>query len=776
MKCIVLAGGSGGSLWPLSRKNYPIQFVEIREGRSVFQENIARHLPYCDEFYIFTNSDYKYIVEGQLEVFQELNYKLFVEEEAVNTTLPVILGLMYAGESENVMVIGCSSVYSGNGFRQCLMEAVDIPEDWNCILFGMPVNEYNPNVGYIKYENNNVELFVEKPEEKLFNILTEKGNWLYNTGKYIMNSRRFIEYLKREKYDIYNGAREAFNNCVETAGIIKIPKGYKTYNLNKSFEKNILSSISGLKVKKLECVEWNVVSNWKSIEKIIKQNALNDVVKQGCENVTVINNAENKMVVANGLENITIVNTDDAVYIEGDYVSTDVKSFFIDYENDYRNYINYNNVRYRVWGRYKVLNKGKGYVVKEVTVYPGKEMSLHKHGFRSEHWAIVEGTAEITINEDVKEYSENTSVFVPKGAYHKIANNTNKNVVIIETEIGGYINERDIVSKNYKRKEDEINEPIKLRPIFKDYLWGGTRLRDEFNKDCNWDIIAESWEMSTHSAGNSIVDSGVCKGMTFGEFINKYGESVVGWKCRAFSKFPILIKLIDSKQALSVQVHPDDDFAMAVENEYGKNEMWYIIDCDEDAYIYCGFNKDISKEEFEQRLRNKSVTDILNKIHVKKGDSYFIPAGTVHAIGKGILICEVQQNSNSTYRIYDYDRKDKNGNLRELHIEKAIKVMDMNKYIPYANEAGETSNAEECVLKKLCACKYFEVAVNETDNSTEIFVDESSFYAVVTVEGKGTVYGGETKINIEKGDTVFLPAGIGNVKVEGSCKTIIVHI
>lgn len=776
MKCILLAGGSGGSKWPLSRKNYPIQFAEIREGRSIFQENIARHLPYCDEFYIFTNRKYEHIVKGQLEVFQELKYKLFLESEAINTTLPIIIGLMYAGKRENVLVIGCNSIYSGEGFRECIMEGIELLKNSVCVLFGMPVTEKSTSIGYIKYIENDVELFMEKPSVKLIDNLMESGDWLCNTGKYIINVERFLEVLKNEFSIIYNNAKNAYMDCSEHNGDINIPQGYKTKILNDSFERCIISNLSNAKVIPLRNVEWNIINSWQSIEKSIKADALSDVVKKDCNNVTIINNADNKLVVANGISDTVIVNTDDAIYIEGKAAVEDIKGFF--HGNDYQDYdyINYNNSRYRAWGKYKVLNKGYGYIIKEVIIYPGKEMSLHKHRYRSEHWAVVEGTVEITIDNNIANYKPNTSVFVPEGSYHRIANRTNKNIVIIETEIGKYINEGDIISKNYMSENYTNYKPVKLKPIFKDYLWGGTKLRDEWNKDCDWDIIAESWELSTHKAGNSIIDSGMFEGMPFGEYINKYGNDVVGWKCKAFNEFPILIKLIDSKQPLSVQVHPDDDFAMSVENEYGKNEMWYIIDCDKDSFIYCGFNKKITASEFIECIKNKTITDVLNKIKVKKGESYFIPAGTVHAIGKGILICEIQQNSNSTYRIYDYDRKDKNGNTRELHIEKAVKVVNFDKYTQCLDSSKEVCDDYGNKYKNLCACKYFDVSVMEINEKAEICVDRSSFMSLVTVEGEGSICVEKEEYLMKKGDTFFIPAGIGNISIKGYCKVILTHI
>ena len=174
--------------------------------------------------------------------------------------------------------------------------------------------------------------------------------------------------------------------------------------------------------------------------------------------------------------------------------------------------------------------------------------------------------------------------------------------------------------------------PVKLKPAFKDYLWGGTRLRDDFGKDCDFEKIAESWELSCHKDGASVVASGEFAGLTLAEYIEKNGKGVLGTNCGKFENFPILIKLIDAKDNLSVQVHPNNEYAQRVEGEYGKTEMWYIVDCDEGAELLYGFKSEISKEEFRERIENNTLLEVTNSVPVKKGDVFFIEAGTLHAI------------------------------------------------------------------------------------------------------------------------------------------------
>ncbi len=305
---------------------------------------------------------------------------------------------------------------------------------------------------------------------------------------------------------------------------------------------------------------------------------------------------------------------------------------------------------------------------------------------------------------------------------------------------------------------------MKLKPSFKDYLWGGTRLRDDFSLECDLDIIAEGWMLSCHKDGNSTVENGEFKGLTLREAIEKSKTSLIGTDAENFSDFPILIKLIDAKQNLSIQVHPDDEYAQKVEHEFGKTEMWYVVDCDEGAYLYYGFKEKISKEQFKQAIENNTLTEVLNKVEVKKGDCFFIEAGTVHAIGAGLLIAEIQQNSNTTYRVYDYGRVGADGRPRELHTEKALDVTvtaPPEHPVLHENTQPETTLAE---------CKYFTVkkhtvgASSVRPHSIEINVDNSSFSSLLCVEGQCTV----GDVEIKAGECVFIPAGFGSVIVSGN--------
>ena len=315
--------------------------------------------------------------------------------------------------------------------------------------------------------------------------------------------------------------------------------------------------------------------------------------------------------------------------------------------------------------------------------------------------------------------------------------------------------------------------PLKLDPAFKDYLWGGTRLRDDFGKKCDFDKIAESWELSCHKDGASVIANGEHAGKTLAQYIGE-DKSVLGTNCERFEQFPILIKLIDAKDNLSVQVHPDNEYAQRVEGEYGKTEMWYIVDCDPGAELLYGFKKEVSKEEFAERIKNNTLLEITESVPVKKGDVFFIKAGTLHAIGKGILIAEIQQNSNTTYRIYDYGRVGADGKPRELHIEKAVEVTNLCPAEPYpVTEAFTEDGAKKRLLSK---CEYFTVYSVEADKEASFDADSTSFHNILVLEGNTVLKCGETSLELKKGDSVFVPAGCGKYTLTGSFKGVFTRI
>jgi len=312
-------------------------------------------------------------------------------------------------------------------------------------------------------------------------------------------------------------------------------------------------------------------------------------------------------------------------------------------------------------------------------------------------------------------------------------------------------------------------KPVLLKPAFKDYLWGGTKLKTEFGKQSDLDIVAESWELSTHKDGQSVVAEGEFKGLKLSEYLEKIGSEAIGTKAQRFDFFPMLIKFIDAKGSLSIQVHPDDAYALEHEKEFGKTEVWYILGCEEGSFLYYGFEHEISKEEFQKRIAENTLLEVLHKAPVKKGDVFFIKAGTVHAIGAGIVICEIQQNSNSTYRVYDFGRRDANGNLRPLHIEQAIAV---SKLCPADEPVRNLCGVDAPIAK----CEYFTAEKYAVSGEKQFSVNKESFQSLIAVDGEGILEFDGTSYPIKKGDSYFIPAQEADYRVTGNCELILSYV
>ncbi len=312
---------------------------------------------------------------------------------------------------------------------------------------------------------------------------------------------------------------------------------------------------------------------------------------------------------------------------------------------------------------------------------------------------------------------------------------------------------------------------LKLKPASKDYLWGGEILKQNYNKTTDCTPLAESWEVSAHPDGPSVLANGEYAGKTLVDFINIKGKEILGVNAQKFSYFPILSKFIDAKQSLSIQVHPNDDYGLRVEKEYGKTEVWYILEAKEDAFIYFGTNKEITKEEMREHIENNTLTDVLKKAPVKAGDVAFIEAGTIHAITEGIVILEIQQNSNSTYRVYDFGRVGKDGKTRELHIDKAIDVSTLS---PIDWEVAPCVMEQFDQYKKgeVSHCDYFKVDSYEVEQEVVVEVKQESFVAFTFIDGSGTISANNETMNCVKGETYFAPANLGSVKISGKCKFV----
>lgn len=301
-------------------------------------------------------------------------------------------------------------------------------------------------------------------------------------------------------------------------------------------------------------------------------------------------------------------------------------------------------------------------------------------------------------------------------------------------------------------------KPLLLKPAVKDYLWGGQRLPEEYGTPSAGAVTAEAWVLSCHPDGPSRVAGGAYDGLTLPEALRRMGAAALGKNAARFRYFPLLIKLIDAHDRLSVQVHPTDDYAAAHEGGYGKTEMWYVIDCEPGAELIYGFSRPVSGEEFERRIADNTLGEVLNFVPVHPGDLFFIEAGTIHAIGAGILLAEVQQNSNTTYRVSDYGRLGADGKPRPLHVRQAVEVTDrVPPRGPYG-AVGKTEKIPGGTLRDLAACDKFEAKLL-TVNGAVTLREPDSFVSALLLDGAVTFSAEGETFSLTKGDSVFLPAG-----------------
>ena len=316
-----------------------------------------------------------------------------------------------------------------------------------------------------------------------------------------------------------------------------------------------------------------------------------------------------------------------------------------------------------------------------------------------------------------------------------------------------------------------MNKPFLLKPSAKDYLWGGNRLNDEFAKEIELSPLAETWECSTHPDGPSFVVTGEYEGNTLTEVLRNHPE-FLGTHPKTKGELPILIKFIDAKNDLSVQVHPTDDYANEYENgQLGKTEMWYVLDASKDASLVYGLSQTTDKEVIKEAIEQGTVEKYLQKVPVKKDDVFFIEAGTIHAIGAGALIAEIQENSNLTYRMYDYNRVGKDGKKRELHIEKALDVANLNGVAEPKQPLRVLKYRQGVASELLSRCKYFEVyrmIVNtERRQIVHYQSDEMSFRVLLCVSGCGVIKFSDEILSVYKGDCIFVPADSVELTLHG---------
>lgn len=317
--------------------------------------------------------------------------------------------------------------------------------------------------------------------------------------------------------------------------------------------------------------------------------------------------------------------------------------------------------------------------------------------------------------------------------------------------------------------------PLKLSYITKTALWAGTKLKDDFGKVTELDTVSESWELTVRKNEMATVLNGEAEGLTLKKYFEVCGYDCVCPTFGASDRFPLLVKLIDAEDMLSVQVHPDDGYSSRVEGDSGKTEMWYIVDAKEGATLVYGLLDGVSTEDFATAVREGRIGEVMNHVPVKKGQTYFIPAGMLHAIGAGILVAEIQQNSDITYRVYDFDRVGADGKLRELHVDKALAVT--RPFTEGEVDAIRFSDTERALYgEALASCEFFGASRLTLDGKTDMTVDAESFLSLICLEGSCAIRFDGESYPLVKGDSYFLPAGMGDFTIEGNATLILSRV
>ena len=421
MKCIVLAGGKGNSLWPLSRENYPKQFMDIKNNRSLFQESIARNIPFCDEFIISTHEAYHFIVENQMKDFQGLRYRCFLEEERKKTAPAIAMICMCFNPSELVFVVSSDQIIEGENYKDTIIQAQALARKGAIVTFGMQPEGPRTDYGYIQYKGEQVLSFKEKPGMDEAEKYVKTGDYLWNSGNFLFQAGDFLQELKRLAPEAYQACAKSMEHVDISSRNIQLQRFFTKDIPAVSIEHAVLEKSNKVRVIKSD-VLWYDVGDLNRLSDYAKAGDAEGVIEENCKGVTVINRTGDRLVVANGLTDAVIINTEDAVYVSKKSAESDIKNIIQQHHEQYGKYFENHHIFYRQWGTYEILEETSYFKVRKVTLYPGKTHNLHKHDLRSEQWIVARGVATITLGRETKEYREKDSVYIPIGVENSISN------------------------------------------------------------------------------------------------------------------------------------------------------------------------------------------------------------------------------------------------------------------------------------------------------------------------------------------------------------------
>ena len=646
--------------------------------------------------------------------------------------------------TEYVLVTNTNMLISAPEYKDTIIVAKQNAYEGYISILVSKAEKSENRYGYVVEKDGDVVTsFIEKPEEIIEGEIYQNLGFLIFQNGVLMNTLDF----------------KLLNECLQAYKNREVKNGntsYRDVNITPvAIEKSILEKASNIKAVEVSFPYRDI----RTLDDLSGYQNKGTIINNS-DTTQIINTKKDKAIVVNGVDDLIVVNTEDALYIGKNGIGLKEILKMPELKEFGEKSTLYN----RSWGRYEDLIVERDYRFRRVIINSGKTIYEHVHKRRIESWTILKGIGKFSINGVEGIYRTSDTITAKTGDRHQISNVGDTPLVLAEMGIGDIIH-NDMRSTTDIQVSDtslgfSIDPMIKLTPALKDYLWGGNQLKDRYGIESDLDIVAEAWELSAHPDGESVVSTGRHKGLSFSKYIETVGKSVLGWKCSPLQSFPMLAKFIDAKRNLSIQVHPDDDYALEHEGQYGKNEMWYVVDAKEGAGLYVGFNRNVDKDEVRRRVQDNTITEILNFYPTKPGDIFFIPAGTVHAICEGNLICEIQQSSNCTYRLYDYDRKDKFGNPRELHLEKALDVLNYEKY-----EFTEGN----------VSCKYFENEVIDIEEKM-IRLNDERFISIIVLDGEGEMSIGDYKLEVKAGDSIFVPAQNKILKALGKMKLAISHI
>lgn len=442
MTGVVLAGGGGLRLWPLSRTGLPKQFLRLTSNNTMFFETISRNKQFCDEFVVTTNLEYKFLCENDLEGL-DVKYKLILESIGRNTAPAIAINAMLAPVDEILYIIPADAkITNDDRYISAILEAKGLATAGNIVTFGIKPTYAHTGYGYIEHKHNSVLSFKEKPDEKTAIEYITQGGFLWNSGMFMFKAGVFLSELQKYNKEIYDTCRNLVDNLKMDKPDIALQKEYMEKIPAISVDYAVMEHSKLLKVVESN-FEWDDIGGLEAVADLDK-NPKNTILNN-TNNVSVINDTAERLIVVNDVENLIITDTNDAIYISKKGCSSDIKDIISQNRSNYTEFFDENIKTYRPWGCYEVLIHSVGYKVKRITVNPGKRLSLQKHNHRTEHWTVVSGTATITLGDITKDFTANESAYIGLEMNHRLANNTNIPVQIIEVAVGNVISEDDII-------------------------------------------------------------------------------------------------------------------------------------------------------------------------------------------------------------------------------------------------------------------------------------------------------------------------------------------